>query len=127
MNGNLELYKKMRSNLTEVQDDLCEIISSRIEEAKLPFKYPTIDDNGTLNMNVYKIRHHGRDKTQIYLENMGVTELKFFTGEKSEENIGVVLSPGEEATLNLNEIGNENNLIVENLSTNKKGEYLVKI
>ncbi len=63
----------------------------------------------------------------IYLENTGTTELNFFTGEKMAENIGVDLSPGEEATLNLNEIGNGNSLSVENTSHNKMGSYLVKI
>ena len=63
----------------------------------------------------------------IYMENTGETDLVFFTDIKSEENAGIPLSPGEEATLNLSEIGSGNNLSVENLSHNKTGEYIVKI
>ena len=63
----------------------------------------------------------------IYLENTGTTDLNFFTGEKMEENIGIDLSPGEEASLFLNEIGSGNSLSVENMSQTKIGAYLVKI
>ena len=63
----------------------------------------------------------------IYMENTGETDLVFFSGIKSEENPGITLSPGEEATLNLQEIGDGDNLSVENLSHNKTGAYTVKI
>jgi len=61
------------------------------------------------------------------MENTGETDLVFFTGTKTEENPGITLSPGEEATLELQEIGTGNNLSLENLSHNKTGEYTVKI
>ena len=56
----------------------------------------------------------------------GETDLVFFTGIKNEENTGIKLNPGEEASLNLHEIGDSNNVAVENLSHNKTGDYLVK-
>ena len=63
----------------------------------------------------------------IYMENTGETDLLFYTGLNSEENSGITLSPGEEATKDLQEIGEGNSLSVENLSDNKSGEYTVKV
>ena len=57
----------------------------------------------------------------------GETDLVFFTDIKSEENAGITLSPGEESTLDLQEIGEGSDLSVENLSHNNSGAYTVKI
>ena len=145
-----ELKKLHKKNATQVRHDKFNHLYNTVNKVNkvgrmmykddpanyVLFETPWGSHSGT-NITIYKgdiqpsanlILAEGLDAdSSIYMENTGETDLLYSSGIITTDHPGITLSPGEESTLDLSEIGAGDNLSVENLNSTKTGEYTVKI